>query len=127
MMYDGTLCRRIEVCRLLISMRDIVGATLGFEVCPNPIWDMLLDLYLARFEHREVYLWPLCIASHCPLSTAHRKVLFMERRGLVVRSKIGRDRRRINVAMTDRGADVMDTILERMSDRVLDICPADHI
>ena len=126
-MYNGTLCRRIEVCRLMVSMRDVVGDNLGFEVCPNPIWDMLLDLYLARFEQREVYLWPLCIASHCPLSTAHRKVLFMERRGLVIRSKIGRDRRRINVAMTDRGADLMDRILDRITDRAFDICQAPHL
>ncbi|WP_157801166.1 MarR family winged helix-turn-helix transcriptional regulator [Sphingobium sp. LB126] len=100
-----------------------MGEALGFSVCANPIWDMLLDLYLARFELREVYLWPLCIASHCPLSTAHRKVLFMERCGLVVRSKIGRDRRRINVAMTDRGGELMDGILDRMTDRVYDRCP----
>jgi hypothetical protein len=104
-------------------MRDVVGESLSFEVCPNPIWDMLLDLYLARFEQREVYLWPLCIASHCPLSTAHRKVLFMERRGLVVRSKIGRDRRRINVAMTNRGVDIMAKILDRITDRLFDTCP----
>lgn len=123
MKYDGILSRRVEMCRLLVSMRGVVGEALGFTVCANPIWDMLLDLYLARVELREVYLWPLCIASHCPLSTAHRKVLFMERYGLVVRSKIGRDRRRINVAMTDKGAGLMDGILDRMTDRLFDKCP----
>jgi hypothetical protein len=126
-MYDGTFCRRIEMCRLLVAMRDVVGGSLGFDTCPNPIWDMLLDLYLARYEDREVYLWPLCIASHCPLSTAHRKVLLMERSGLVVRANKGRDRRRTHVTMTDEGAAIMDWLLDRMTDKVFDFCPREPV
>lgn len=122
MMYDRTFCRRIEMCRLLVAMRNIIGGVLGFTVCPNPIWDMLLDLYLARHENREVYLWPLCIASHCPLSTAHRKVTYMERCGLVTKTNGGPDRRRTNVVMTDRGAELMDGILDQMADRCSDRC-----
>jgi hypothetical protein len=122
MIFDS-IDRRLEICRFLVGIRDIAGQALGFEVFPNPVWDMLLDLYLAHHEHREVYLWPLCIASHCPLSTAHRKVAFMERRGLVARSNHGRDRRRINVAMTDKGAETMDVILDRITARILDLCP----
>lgn len=127
MMFDGILSRRVEVCRLLVSMRVVLGDALGFSVCANPIWDMLLDLYLARHEGREVYLWPLCIASHCPLSTAYRKVSFMEKRGLVVRLNATRNKRRINVAMTDQGQEIMDGILDRMTDRVFDLCPGQRV
>ncbi|MDF0491169.1 MarR family transcriptional regulator [Sphingomonas sp. H39-1-10] len=127
MMYDGKMSRRVEMARLLVSQRTIVGDVLDVSVCPNPILDMLLDLYLARHEHREVYLWPLCIAAHCPLSTGHRKVRFMEKRGFVIRGNPGRDRRRANVLMTDQGAELMDTILDRMTTRVFDTCAAQQI
>lgn len=122
MVYDAKFCRRIEMCRLMVAVRDVVGGAFGFSVCPNPIWEMLLDLYLARYENREVYLWPLCIVSRCPLSTAHRKVAYMERCGLVTKSNGDHDRRRTNVAMTDRGAELMNGILDQMADRFSELC-----
>lgn len=120
MMYDGRLYLRVKMARLLVSQRMIVGDVLDVSVCPNPILDMLLDLYLARHEHREAYLWPLCIAANCALSTGHRKVRFMEKRGLVIKGNPGRDRRRANVLMTDKGAELMNLILDRMAERVFD-------
>jgi hypothetical protein len=121
-MYDGTLSRRIEIVRLLVSMRKIVGEVIGYKVCPNPIFDMLLELYLARHEHREVYLYPLCIVANCAVATGHRKVLFLERRGLVDRLTGSRDKRRLILKMTDGGGEMMDGILDRMTDLTFDTC-----
>jgi DNA-binding MarR family transcriptional regulator len=75
---------------------------------------MLLDLYMAHHEQREVYLWPLCMAANTPLSTAHRKIGEMERRGLVVRDMTARDRRRIGVRMTDEGLSKITSLLDRI-------------
>ncbi|WP_157217980.1 MarR family transcriptional regulator [Flavisphingomonas formosensis] len=59
---------------MLIAERKLLGERLGFDACPSPTWDILLDLYLAHHERRAIYLWSLCIAANIPLSSAHRKI-----------------------------------------------------
>ena len=100
---DPPADRRIIMCRILIRIRKVLGDSLGFALCPSPIWDMLLDLYAAHHEKRDMYLWPLCMAANTPFSTAHRKIGEMEREGLVVRDMTARDRRRIGIRMTEQG------------------------
>jgi len=121
MIYDLTFARRIKICRLVVKSRKMLGDALGFDNCANPFLDMLLDLYLARYEQREVYLWPLCVASHCPQSTAHRKIVDMERQGLVVRSQGDQDKRRINIKMTGDGIELMDRLLDTMHRQGIDV------
>ena len=112
--------RRIALCRSVIDIRKAVGDSLGFALCPSPIWDMLLDLFLAHHEGRDVYLWPLCMAANTPLSTAHRKINEMERQGLLVRTAAARDRRRIGVAISAQGLATVTSLL----DRIEGICQA---
>ncbi|WP_157217976.1 MarR family transcriptional regulator [Flavisphingomonas formosensis] len=59
---------------MLLFEREVVGELLGFTLCANPFWDMLLDLYLAKKEGRGIPVWTLCLASHAPLSSAYRHV-----------------------------------------------------
>jgi predicted transcriptional regulator len=106
--------RRILLCRALIQIRKAVGDSLGYALCSSPVWDMLLDLYLAEQEHRDVYLWPLCIAANTPLSTAHRRISEMEKLELLVRHAGNRDRRRIGVRLTEKGAQTVTSLLDRV-------------
>lgn len=55
--------RRIDMCRRLVAMRRTIGEAIGYRLCPSPVWDMLLDLYLAQYEKREVYLFSLYTAA----------------------------------------------------------------
>ena len=86
---DGPFGCRLEICRLLIKERKRVGNHLGFELCPVPAWDMLLDLYVAYHEARGVQIWSLCLASNIPTSTAHRKIGEMVEAGILVREADG--------------------------------------
>jgi len=106
--------RRIALCRSLIAIRKAVGDSFGFTLCPNPVWDMLLDLYLAHHEQRDLYLWPLCIAANAPLSTAHRKISEMEKQGLVVRRMHEQDRRRVGVELTEYSMATITLLLDRI-------------
>lgn len=106
--------RRIVLCRMLIQIRKAVGDSLGFTLCPNPVWDMLLDLYVAHHEQRDLYLWPLCIAANTPLSTAHRKITEMEKKGLLVRTLHDRDRRRVRVRLTTQSMVTIAALLDRI-------------
>ncbi|WP_140159612.1 MULTISPECIES: hypothetical protein [Sphingobium] len=76
---------------------------------------MLLDLYLAQYEKREVYLFSLYTAApDIPQSTAHRKIAEMEKRGLVTRDIPRPDGRRVAISMTAQGLAIVDRLLDRI-------------
>lgn len=107
--------RRIDMCRRLVAMRQTIGEAIGYRICPSPVWDMLLDLYLAQYEKREVYLFSLyTVATDIPQSTAHRKIAEMEKQGLVTRDIPRPDGRRVAISMTARGVAIVDHLLDRI-------------
>lgn len=66
-----------------------------------PSWDMLLDLAATRLEGQHVSVSSLCLSSGAPQSTALRKLSILEDRGLITRYSVGKDRRRICLALTE--------------------------
>lgn len=114
--------QRLDMCYKLVEMRKAVGDSLGFGLCRNPVLDMLLDLYLARYERRATYLWPLHVAAHIPNSTAQRRLVEMEQDGLLFRDRADDDARRISVGLTARGCDLINALLDRM----ISICEGDR-
>jgi hypothetical protein len=119
---DQPVGRRREVCRQLIAERKLVGARLGFDLCPAPAWDMLLDLYLAHQEGRKTNLWSLCMAAHIPTSSAHRKITELTRKGLLTRSADGEDGRRVSVGLTAQCLLQLDSFIDQIS-TLSAICP----
>lgn len=59
----------------------------------EPAWDMLLELYSADVEGREVPTTSLCIASTAASTTALRHIEVLERTGLIERRPNPRDNR----------------------------------
>ncbi len=107
---------RMETCRKLVTMRKALGDALGYRHCASPIWDMLLELYIAERERRIVYLWSLCSFANVPFSTACRKVSEMEEIGLVRRNSTHRDRRGVEVTLTDNGEGLIEDLLDRLAE-----------
>lgn len=108
--------RRIEVCRLLIGQRRIVGLELGFDLCPSPTWDILLDLYLAHYEDRPTYLWALCVAANIPMSSAHRRICDLIEHGALWRSADEHDGRRVSVGLSAAMLARMDRVIHRIAE-----------
>ena len=104
----AALCR-VEACRLLIAERKQVGTHLGFDLCPVPAWDMLLDLYIAYHEGRETHISSLCLAANIPLSTAHRKVGEMVEDGILQRGVGGG---RVSVDLTSEYVEKLDRLFD---------------
>lgn len=93
-------------------MKDMLGTGL----CPNPNWDMLLDLYLAELEHRSVYQSALCLAAHIPESSAHRWTVKLAEQGVLLRRIDPADRRRVSVSLAPATAATLHRIMERIGE-----------
>lgn len=78
-----------------------------------PAWDMLLDLAAVAAEGKHISVSAICISSGAPQSTGLRKLAALENAGMVRRYLYGKDRRRVCLALTDKGrALVHDLIAE---------------
>ena len=73
------------------------------ELFGEPAWDMLLDLLVARLEHRQVNVSSLCIAAAVPTSTALRWIGRLIEIGLVEKVNDPKDGRRLFVGLTTEG------------------------
>ncbi|MDO6415388.1 MarR family transcriptional regulator [Sphingomonas sp. BIUV-7] len=114
---DGIAERRLETCRRLITERQLVGQHIGFNLCPCPAWDILLDLYAAECEQRPIYLWSLSVAANIPVSSAHRKIIELIDRGLLARSADPEDGRRVTVSLAPAFRPVIEDLLDRIDEK----------
>lgn len=75
---------------------DVFDADLFGE----PAWDMLLDLYIAACEDRQVSTTSACIGANVPVATGLRWIQLLENQGLIARKADQRDARRVWVSLT---------------------------
>lgn len=75
---------------------------------------MLLDLMAARLEGKTVSVSSLCIAAAVPPTTALRWIGTLTTKGLLVRDSDPGDRRRVNLALSERTARAMGAWLRRV-------------
>lgn len=110
----GLAVRRLQTCRRLIEQERIIDRTVARWFSANADFAMLLELYAAERDKREVYLWQLCHAITIPVATAHRKLRRLIKIGLAVRTTIAADRRRIGMRLTPCGIRMMEGLLDRL-------------
>lgn len=68
----------------------------------EPIWDMLLDLYVSRAKNRQISVSSLSIASRAPATTALRHIVALERIGMIERQSDPFDKRRTFLRIVDQ-------------------------
>ena len=78
-----------------LRARHLPGLSLG-----EPAWDILLDLAVAQYWHRETSVTSLCIAADVPSTTALRWISSMTKAGVIVRRACQRDGRRSFLAIS---------------------------
>jgi len=86
--------------RQMIRMRRLRERFLDMAIFGEPGWDMLLDLFAARLEYREVYVSSLCIAAAVPPTTALRWIRAMTEAGMLVRRADPLDKRRVFIELS---------------------------
>lgn len=107
--------QRIAQCLHLIKARRIIADSIGPHFVQLPVWDMLLELYLAHHEGRDVYLGSLCMVADTSLATAYRRTMDMQKGGLVDRIAHSHDRRRIRVQISTEAIARMDAMLNAIA------------
>lgn len=98
---------RAEDIRRVIRARRLRARFFDTELFADPAWDMLLDLYAARAERRQVAVSSLCIASAVPPTTALRWIRTMSDQDLLVRIADPADGRRVFIELSDAAAEAM--------------------
>lgn len=113
---------RLVLCRALIRKRKLARDLLGPNLCSNPIWDMLLDLYVADREGKLLYIWPLSVAGNVPISSAHRKIDLMVQKGFVRRIVDESDRRRVGIQLSAPFRDMLEQLFDTLSQMIMAPC-----
>ena len=103
---------RAKLARAKLRERRQREQFLPADIFADPAWDMLLDLYAAHFERREVSVSSLCIAANVPATTALRWIKSMTDEGLFVRRADNNDGRRIFIELSDEAAGAMSAYLD---------------
>lgn len=81
---------------------DEVFGMSGFAV--SPAWDIVLDLYKAKSEGKQISVTSACIGAACPPTTALRWLQALESMSLVERKPDPHDGRRAVVELTEAGS-----------------------
>jgi DNA-binding MarR family transcriptional regulator len=72
--------------KLTYQARRVRDQLFDASLFAEPSWDIMLDLYAAHLEGRQVTVADACVASSVPSPTALRYIDLLVERGLLVRS-----------------------------------------
>ena len=110
---DPAVFASVARARRLYAERRLRERQLGFsDLLREPVWDMLLDLYVSHHEGRRVAVGSACIAARVSQSTGLRMIERMERRGLVARVADPDDARRRFVELPSPTLERLRLVLE---------------
>ena len=93
----------LHVARRLWASRRIRDRIFGREMFPNPAWNLLLDLFIAGEEGRNVTIKSACGAAGVPQSTALRHIAHLIEVRLTNRVQHPSDARSAYLKLTERG------------------------
>lgn len=106
---------RAEEVKVRIRARRLRDKYFDPRLFADPAWDILLDLYSAHLERRDVSVSSLCIAAATPPTTALRWIATMTDADLLVRQPHESDRRRFNISLSKRALDAIDRYFEALA------------
>lgn len=95
--------------RNLIRMRRLREQHFGADLFADPAWDILLDLFAARLEGKQVSVSSLCIAASVPPTTALRWITTMTEHGALLRKQDSQDARRVFIELSPDSENRLNT------------------
>ncbi|WP_144037847.1 hypothetical protein [Sphingopyxis sp. KK2] len=103
---------RAKLVRRMLGERQMREQFFPAEFCTDPAWDILLDLYVARLEGRQVSATSPAVATAIPATTGARWIRMMTQASLLARQDDPDDGRRVFVVMTDPAFAAMGRYLD---------------
>ena len=101
----------IRVARNHVAVRRSRERCFGDDMFSDPAWDVLIDLFIARAEGKDVTIGDACIAAAVPVTSALRCCNMLQERQLVRREADVRDKRRVLLRLTDSSFERMIGLL----------------
>lgn len=92
----------------------------------EPVWDMMLDLFIRRNDRSTTSISSLCIAASVPQTTALRWVTAMIAAGIFIRERDPFDRRRSYVELSADVRERMTQLLLSMLDANPSVAQGSH-
>lgn len=106
----------VDLCRSILSARQLMGRAFGTDLFADPAGEMLLDLYVREHDGMTTSISKIWNASNAAYGTARRSLGIMERRGLIARSADTQDGRRTLVLLTDLARAQLEACLDIILD-----------
>ena len=100
-----------ELARHYYNVRTLRERYLPEELLGEPLWDMLLDLFICHVERRKISVTSACLASRAPPTSALRYVKLLEEVGLVEREASSSDRRSAHLHLSTEGVQCMENLM----------------
>ena len=101
----------IETARELYRERRLRAQHFPGRLFAEPMWDMLLDLYIADGDRRRITVTSVGIGADIPATTALRHLQRLQDQGLVERLSHPRDARSTYVRLTAQAITAMENYL----------------
>jgi DNA-binding MarR family transcriptional regulator len=105
---------QLMVIRQGLLARQQRGRFFNSNLFADPAWDMLLELYAAALTERRLTVSRLAERSGAPLTTALRWIATLEKEGLIDRVNDRFDRRRMFLALTEKGRGAMSAYFDEL-------------
>lgn len=105
---------RAKFIRDLLRQRRQRELYFPADLFADPAWDMMLDLYAAHYEGRDISVSSLCIAAAVPATTALRWMKLLVDEGRFIRFSDPEDGRRIFVGLSDETRSQLDAYFDNL-------------
>jgi hypothetical protein len=110
-MLDETL---LCIARKMVRERKLRNSFFPSDFFCEPVWDILLDLYIAYSLGKKISVSSTCLAAGVPQTTALRYLKMMTDGGFVVRTLPRKDARLVYVKLSDNMNSAMRNYLMRV-------------
>lgn len=90
----------VAIARRISHGRRVRDRVFGPSLCINPPWHILVELFVAAEEGRNVTIKSACVAAGVPQSTALRHIAHLIDKGLCVRSQHPSDARSAHLKLS---------------------------
>lgn len=107
--------RRMVIAQWLSWSRQIRPGEEIQSLYGEPVWDMLLDLYINEKMSKAISVSSLCHGANVPNTTGLRYIAALEKLGWIRRTPDEADRRRVWINLLPEALEKMDNYVDRLA------------